>query len=166
MIAVDEPGKNDISNMREQARQLQYVQRQLTQETELRKKFEYQLEFARELLESGMSKYKITGPLYGPVGDKAKITHQNIYNQTDLAAIRDLITDIQARRGELEEAGVSDRIAELEDSLKSIQEQLEAEKPDSSIVRGGLQSVRNVLEDATGSVVASGWLALIQRLLG
>ena len=143
-----------------------YVKRELDNEIELRKKYEQQLEFARELLESGMSKYKISGTVYGPVGDQAQITNQTIYNQTDLAAIRDLITEIQARRGELEEAGVSGRIDELDTSLKSIKEQLDAKTPDSSIIKGGLQSVKNVLEGATGSVVASGWLAAIQRFLG
>jgi hypothetical protein len=101
---------------------------------------------------------------YGPIGPKGRITQQNIYNQNDLAAIRKLIENIQTNNTSLEQIYPLEKIAEIQNSLVVLQEQITAQIPDHSIIKGTLKSLKTIFEGAAGAVVASGWLEMIQQL--
>ena len=74
------------------------------------------------------------------------------------------MNDIQAKRTELQVDLTKEKLAELEAALNSIQTRLAEPSPDHGAIQGALVSLKNVLEGATGSVVASGWLTILEGL--
>jgi hypothetical protein len=60
----------------------------------------------------------------------------------------------------------SDKRQELESDLDTIDSQLKSPNPKKTVVRESLHSVRNIVEEAAGSLVASGILSQLPRMLG
>lgn len=83
------------------------------------------------------------------------------YQALDLAALRTWVGEVVANIDSLEVAPAQKE--ELSADLATVKAQLDALKPKESVIRECLKSVRNILENAVGGVIASG---LLQRLSG
>lgn len=80
--------------------------------------------------------------------------------QNELASIRDFVKQFEAN---LPELGLSDETeTEARFEIATVEAQLASTNPKKGILRESLASVRNILEWATGSLVAS---ELIPKLL-
>ena len=167
-IVVDNLGQHNLASLRTSAEEVQQLQLKLRKEETLRLKLEGKIELMRDelfpMLERTMGDTYNINTAYGPVGPKSRITQQTIYNQNDLAAIRDLVKDIQAHQASLEQGIPTEKLSEVQNSLDVLREQITVQVPDHSIIRSTLKSLKTIFEGATGSVVASGWLELLQRL--
>lgn len=75
---------------------------------------------------------------------------QTIASGSDLGALRELMESVLARHAELGDAS-----GEAKADAQTIIAQLESGNPKTGIVRASLQSLRSILENATGSVLAS-----------
>ncbi len=177
-VVVDQLGDRDPgslgADLTAEAQELQAVQRRLVEEHALRVKFEAQAEILRDVMTGTMSKApKISiGRIeqVGSVGDisddaSVHIGQSTHYNLNDLTRIRQLLDGISARHPELQSTLSADRLAELEAVVHSLQSQLTQPRPDRSFIRAALATLKRILEGATSSVVASGWLKILERLL-
>jgi hypothetical protein len=85
-------------------------------------------------------------------------------NQFDYSKLKELI---QALKDSVEELGLEDgAIAELMAEIRTLESQAASPKPKAFIIRELLLSVKNILEGAAGSLIASGLLAQIGRFFG
>jgi hypothetical protein len=85
-------------------------------------------------------------------------------NDLDLKAVAELVTQIElAVRGEKIESGL---LAEIQADVAALKAQLASPKPKQSIIRECLGSLRRVLEEAGGNLVASGLPTAIGVIVG
>ena len=169
IIVVDNLGQHNLASLRTYAEEVQQLQLRLRHEEKLRLQLQAQIDLMTEklfpiMLERTMGDTYNVNTAYGPVGPKGRITQQTIYNQNDLATIRKLVEDTRAKQASLEQTISSEKYSEIQNSLDVLRAQLTVQAPDHSIIRSTLKSLKTIFEGATGSVVASGWLELLQRL--
>lgn len=86
------------------------------------------------------------------------------FTKLDPAKVAEFVVELRSRQKELR-LEVDER-DELESELKTIEAQVNSPKPKDSILRESLESVRRVLEGATGNLIASGLLNHLGRLFG
>jgi hypothetical protein len=82
----------------------------------------------------------------------------------EAGALSALVTELHKTVGSLAESGAS--IPLLSANVATLEAQASAPKPNATIVREALKTVRNVLEGTGGSLVATGVLHEIVKLLG
>jgi len=104
----------------------------------------------------------VSGPLGSLIIDSAKIDVVN-HQTGDACTVAGLVGDIFNRRLEL--ALQPERLADLEKTIKSVQKHLLAPQPNSSAIHECLRTLRNVLEGAVGSTLASVWIPTLTRFL-
>jgi hypothetical protein len=93
--------------------------------------------------------------------DRSAIRATQTSNSVDLDALRALAIQIKQHTNELPKQSLPAVRAELE----KIDEELAVASPNQSKIRAALGSMKNALEGAAGSIIASGILAELTRLL-
>lgn len=113
-----------------------------------------------------------------PLADKSTIiqnisgSHNRVYASStdnsvnigsiDILAAADLIDQIKKNMSSLP-GNLQDLL--LED-MSRVEKEVLSQSPNQSVIRNSLQSIKNVVEGATGSLVASGILVMISKILG
>ena len=85
-------------------------------------------------------------------------------SEIDLDEIRGLVGELHSSLSSLN-LGQDDH-EELRQEIATLEAQLGSPKPKSTIIRESSRSVRNILEGATGSALATGLLTRLGTLLG
>lgn len=95
------------------------------------------------------------------VGDK---NIQNI-NQIDLEEVETQLKSIKEHLGKLELNNDVDK-KELKVGIKTIESQLESQKPNQTMIKESFKSIRNILEGCASSAIAPILIAGITKLIG
>lgn len=89
---------------------------------------------------------------------------QNLNVGLDIQRVLAVVAEFRAHE---EELGLdAEEASELHTELSTIEVQSESPKPKTKILKESLESIRAILEGATGNVAAAGLLALLANLLG
>jgi hypothetical protein len=178
IVTVDDTGGQEpvtlLSALKEEAQKFQEAVRELEEERTLRLRFESQTEVLRQIVENVMAKKTQisigqigTVGTIGDIGGDAQVNiDQSVhYTQNDIASIKNVIAEILDHRTELENTLPSNEFTKLQSSTKEIQDQLQAPKPNPSIIKKALGSVHRILEGAAGNVVGSSLFQALQNLV-
>lgn len=84
-------------------------------------------------------------------------------DEADFGLIDELLESLKGSMGELPLAPKSK--ADLEADIQTIEAQMSASKPKASIIAECLASIRRILEEAAGNVLATGFIMTINNLL-
>ena len=164
-IAVDNLGKYEFEALEATAQQTQSQLRRALQENEQLRGILNHLtyEVIPTIVRQCMTQINVGGNVGNLIGTVSGGDVQMIYTPNDLADIRSLITDIFDQRKEI---GLTpEKLTELEAEVQTIQTQLAKQTPNHSIIKEAGKTIRNILEGAVGSTLASGWLPALQQLL-
>lgn len=113
-----------------------------------------------------------------PLADKSTIiqnisgSHNRVYaastdnsvniGSIDILAAADLIDQIKKNMSSLP-VNLQELLSE---DMSHVEKEVLSQSPNQSVIRNSLQSIKNVVEGATGSLVASGILVMISKILG
>lgn len=99
----------------------------------------------------------------GDVGSEAvvAIDQSRSFNDEQIGDLRSLLDQITRYQGELSMEG--DQIAQIQETLEVVRQELDGGKPDAGKVRSALGSLRTILEGAAGNVIASGILTQLGK---
>lgn len=146
--------------------QLKSFQTCLLEETDLRRRAEAKLEVYQQdflpLLQGaimGGSKQITIGTMTG-----GHVTAADTVTNNDLAAIAELIKEVQDNAAAIEARAGAAQVAELQRLLDQLRAQAAAAKPDRALIAETRRSIRNIAEGSVGSVLGSGWLTMLQGL--
>ncbi len=169
LIVVEEVGGADVKVLKEQALELQAAQLELRDEKRLRERLEIEkMLLVNEIFPAMLAATKkteivVSAAVGSLVVDSSHVTVKTHQSMNDTAAIRAVVDDIFSRRSEL--LLETNQLTRLEESIKSVQHQLDALQPNTSVIREGIRTVRNVLEGAAGSTLASAWWPALNQVL-
>ncbi len=99
----------------------------------------------------------------GAVSDQATVSIKQI-NEIDIEELCDLVKQITKHMGDI--CLDSQEKDTLQGIIKDIKHELEGKAPEPSKIRGLLNSVKTIMENAAGNIVAKGILLGIKQLLG
>jgi len=89
-------------------------------------------------------------------------SNQTMINEINLEEVSTFISTIKHNLNQIGLQGASQKVVETEVAV--ISTQLESEKPNPSIIKQSLQTVKTVLEGVTGSLIASGLLHELTKI--
>jgi len=170
-IVVEEAGITGFEELKQRAFQLQSAQLELRDEKRRREQLEIEkallLDTVFPRLLAAVGTKTITVSPSAPVGaiilDSSHVdvtSHQTI---TDPAVIEKLLQDISSQRATFQLR--AEQLTNLEKAIETVQIELRETRPDTSIVRAGLNTIRNVFEGAVGSTIATAWWPALNQLL-
>jgi hypothetical protein len=85
-------------------------------------------------------------------------------NADQLADIGKLVSTISAELAGAPQALGPEQRAAIEEAVGKLQTHLASPNPDSSVIKGILSSVRSILEEAAGGILADNWLTILTFL--
>jgi chitinase len=91
-------------------------------------------------------------------------TQSGTFTSLDLGAVAEFVRELKAQLSQLGLAGDDEAVAQSD--ITTIESQLSSPRPKVEIIKESLRSIRNIAEGAVGSMVASGIIAGIAKLLG
>jgi hypothetical protein len=124
---------------------------------------------APELATAAAAHYSVNN-FYGSVSGiqiqqaTSKSTQTLAYEGIDLAQVPALIKEIRASRAKLRLT--ADQAGELDAELDTLKAQASSPKPKRAVIAEGLQSIRVILENAAGNLVANGIIHRFTALFG
>jgi len=84
-------------------------------------------------------------------------------DEGDYSQVKELIESLKESLRELPLQPKSK--ADLEADIQTVEAQMSGSKPKASIIAEGLASIRRILEEAAGNVLATGFIMTINNLL-
>ena len=97
-------------------------------------------------------------------GGTSRSTQVSQVSEIDVDAVRSVVKELDSSVSKLNLGGMERE--ELNQEIATLEAQLGSPKPKAAILRESLLSIRNILEGATGSALASGILTRLGTLLG
>jgi hypothetical protein len=91
-------------------------------------------------------------------------TQSGTFTSLDLGAVAEFVRELKAQLSQLGLAGDDEAVAQSD--IATIETQLSSPRPKVEIVKESLRSIRNIAEGAVGSMIASGVVAGVIKLLG
>jgi len=172
-IVVEDTHEASLDKLQKDAVELQAAQMELRDERRRRERLEIEkkvlLDEVFPLILASLAPKQITATASGGstiVVDSTHVEATSRQTINDVDAIKNLVEEVFGRRAELGLAGA--QVTRLEEAIQAVREELRAGQPKTSVLREGLNTLRNVVEGAVGSALAAAarehWSEILQTL--